>query len=101
MVALAITPFFVFGIWSSFNISFRPNESEPPLYFGLAKVKGIQGLVYQPRRPEMFRELSVEEEESFREWAHENFKIDQEPNELWHPVIRWEWAKIKNNHLNI
>lgn len=64
--------------------------------------KKIAGLDRCPnqRRLEMFRELSAEEELSFREWAHENFKIDQEPNELWHPVIRWEWAKIKTDRLN-
>lgn len=48
----------------------------------------------------LFKDLTLDEEKQFRQWAHENFKIDQEPNELWHPVIRWEWAKIKNNHLN-
>ena len=45
----------------------------------------------------MFKDLTLDEEKQFRQWAHENFQIDQEPNELWHPVIRLEWAKIKNN----
>lgn len=49
----------------------------------------------------MFKQLSEQEVISFRQWAHENFKIDQEPNELWHPIIRDEWAKIKTAHLNI
>jgi hypothetical protein len=48
----------------------------------------------------MFKDLSPDEEKQFRQWARDNFKIDQEPNELWHPLVREEWAKIKNNHLN-
>jgi hypothetical protein len=42
----------------------------------------------------MFRELNAEEEQSFRQWARDNFKPKTPANPVWHPVIRDEWAKL-------
>lgn len=51
----------------------------------------------------MFSELSLEEEQKFRNWARENYFPTAEgwsehsTSELWHPVVRDEWAKLKEN----
>lgn len=40
----------------------------------------------------MFRDINDNEEERelFREWARENFKVGDDINELWHPIVRGE-----------
>lgn len=45
----------------------------------------------------LFRELSVEEEQEFRQWARDNWTPGSEPNQVWHPVVRDEWKKIDEN----
>lgn len=43
-----------------------------------------------------FRELTAEEEEGFRQWAHDNYTADMgNPSPLWHPVVQDECWKIK------
>lgn len=41
-----------------------------------------------------FRELSPEEEEEFRAWAREHFNALTEPEPVWHPCVRDEWARM-------
>lgn len=42
-----------------------------------------------------WRQLTAEEEKSFREWARENHKPgSMEIDPTWHPVIREECAKM-------
>ena len=41
-----------------------------------------------------FRDLDKTEEESFRQWARDNWKRGQEPDDVWHPVVRDEWNKL-------
>lgn len=38
----------------------------------------------------LFKTLNQDEEKSFREWAHENYKKGDPINEVWHPVVREE-----------
>lgn len=38
----------------------------------------------------MYRTLTKEEEIEFRKWARENFKMGDEINSAWHPVIKDE-----------
>ena len=45
-----------------------------------------------------FRELTAEEVEASKQWARENFKPGEEPNELWHPVVQEEWNKLQEQH---
>ena len=48
----------------------------------------------------MFKQLNASEELSFRNWARENFSLTQEVNPMWHPVVRDEWAKLREQALN-
>lgn len=41
-----------------------------------------------------FRTLNADEEQTFRQWARDNWKPGDEINALWHPVVRDEIAKI-------
>lgn len=41
-----------------------------------------------------FRTLTADEEQTFRQWARDNWSPGDEVNELWHPVVRDEIAKI-------
>lgn len=43
----------------------------------------------------IFRQLNKSEEETFRQWARDNFKPDMVISELWHPVVRDELERIK------
>lgn len=45
----------------------------------------------------MFRELTPDEENEFRQWARDNYDPDTKVNPLWHPVVRDEWGRISNN----
>ena len=42
----------------------------------------------------MFKTLTPDEEDKFRQWARENWKPNKEPSDIWHPVVRDEWTKI-------
>lgn len=42
-----------------------------------------------------FRELDEKEEQEFRKWARDNFDPELPINELWHPVVRDECKKMK------
>lgn len=37
-----------------------------------------------------FKQLSPEEQEEYRNWAWDNYKLGSKINELWHPVVRAE-----------
>jgi len=41
-----------------------------------------------------FRKLTSSEEEEFRQWTRDNFNPAEEPEEIWHPVVRDEWRKL-------
>ena len=43
---------------------------------------------------QMFRDLTEEEEEVFREWARTNYIKGEAVSEIWHPIVRDECAKI-------
>jgi len=43
---------------------------------------------------DMFRELSKEEEQEFRQWAMENYKPFEHISEVWHPIVQNECVKI-------
>lgn len=46
----------------------------------------------------IFRDLTAEEEEEFRQWARDNFIPDIDViNNLWHPVIQDECMKMIND----
>jgi len=42
----------------------------------------------------LFRELGVEEEKKFRQWARDNYKPLTEIKGVWHPVVQDECVKI-------
>ena len=42
----------------------------------------------------LFRELSPEEEQEFRQWARDNWTPGSESNSVWHPVVQDEWKEI-------
>jgi hypothetical protein len=42
---------------------------------------------------DMFRDLSPEEEQEFRQWARENDPPNLQSWEIYHPVCRDEWMK--------
>jgi hypothetical protein len=44
----------------------------------------------------LFRELSKDEEESFREWARVNYEPFTPINGVWHPVVQDECQKINS-----
>jgi hypothetical protein len=45
-----------------------------------------------------FRHLSPEEEQEFRQWAHDAYKPHTEISPAWHPVIQEECAKINRDN---
>lgn len=47
----------------------------------------------------MFRKLSPEEEEKFRQWARTNWKPGMPVNPTWHPVVHSEIGKILAVHV--
>ncbi len=47
----------------------------------------------------MWRNLSKDEEEEFRQWARDNWKSKTEPNLLWHPIIKEEWSKLDEKYV--
>ena len=44
--------------------------------------------------PSFFRTLSPDDEQKFRQWARENYKVGSEVAEVWHPVVQDECAKM-------
>lgn len=46
----------------------------------------------------MFRELSPDEDEAFRQWARDNYSPGTDPSPVWHPSVRDEWAKERERH---
>ena len=42
----------------------------------------------------MFRELSITEQQEFREWARENYLPEEHISPIWHPIIQEECQKI-------
>lgn len=43
---------------------------------------------------QLFRQLSAEEEASFRQWARDNYQPLTEISGVWHPVVQDECVKI-------
>lgn len=42
----------------------------------------------------MFRDLSPDEEASFKNWARENYKPYEEIKGIWHPIVQAECVEI-------
>lgn len=42
----------------------------------------------------MFKHLSPKQEQTYRKWAREHYHAGEPVNEVWHPVVRDECAKI-------
>ena len=42
----------------------------------------------------IWRDLDSEEEKKFRQWVHENWKVGDEVNPTWHPVVRDECIQM-------
>jgi hypothetical protein len=44
----------------------------------------------------LFRVLTDDEAEQFRQWAREHFRPGPPPDdfEVWHPVVRAEWRRL-------
>lgn len=47
---------------------------------------------------ELYRTLNEEEVKEFRQWARDNFDVSEEINEAWHPVVRDECKKMKDEN---
>jgi len=43
----------------------------------------------------LFRELTAEEERSFRQWARDNWRPGDYVDPIWHPVVRDECQKME------
>jgi len=43
---------------------------------------------------DLYKDLSPSEELEFRQWARSNWKVGEEVNEAWHPIVRDECSKI-------
>lgn len=41
-----------------------------------------------------FRELDADEEETFRQWARDNYRVGSEISVLWHPIVASECHKM-------
>ena len=50
---------------------------------------------------DMFRVLTFEETQKFRQWARENWKPGDPVNEVWHPVVRDECRKIEEENRSL
>ncbi len=50
-------------------------------------------MAYKSESP-MFRNMTDEEEESFRQWVRCNYVKGQEVKNVWHPVVRDECRKV-------
>ena len=48
----------------------------------------------EEHKTSIFRDLDVDEEAKFRQWAHDNWKPGMSADPLWHPVVRDEWDQI-------
>jgi hypothetical protein len=48
----------------------------------------------------MFKELTPEEEISFRQWARNNYIVGAEIKSFWHPAVQKECAKM-NEELDL
>jgi len=46
----------------------------------------------------LWKELTAEEEVSFRKWARENYKPYDEISGVWHPVVQEECVKINKEN---
>lgn len=46
----------------------------------------------------IFRELNDQEELEFRQWARDNWKLGDEINELWHPIVIDEIKRMQNDN---
>lgn len=42
----------------------------------------------------LFRELTVEEELTFRQWARANYRVFSDICGVWHPVVQAECVKL-------
>jgi len=49
--------------------------------------------------PSFFKTLSASEELKFRQWARDNFDISKDAEEIWHPVVKSEWRKLRLAYL--
>lgn len=48
----------------------------------------------------MFRKLNKKEEKDFRRWARDNFKLNTEIDDGWHPVVRDECRKMNEENVD-
>ena len=47
----------------------------------------------------VFRELSPEEKEEFREWARANYVIRTDINGVWNPIVQDECVKMNHERM--
>ena len=47
----------------------------------------------------MFKELSEQERKDFKQWARDNYRPGGEINEVWHPVIQRECARMDREYV--
>ena len=52
-----------------------------------------------PIKDSLFRKLSSKEEKEFKQWAQDNWSIDQKVNPVWHPVVIDQCALILDDHI--
>ena len=48
---------------------------------------------------ELFRELSPKEETKFKQWARDNWKVEQPISDIWHPTVVKECAIMLEEHI--
>ena len=48
-----------------------------------------------------FKSLSSEEEQEFRQWARDNYKVGEAISGVWHPVVQDECVKINTENSSL
>ena len=50
----------------------------------------------------MFRsDLTPEEEKDFMQWARDNYDPYKKPSDFWHPVVRYTWYSLLEEHARV
>ena len=46
----------------------------------------------------LFRKLSREEEDEYKDWAWDHWEPGKPARSVWHPVILAEWQRLQDEH---
>lgn len=49
----------------------------------------------------LFRTLTAEDEKGFIKWARDNYDPLVKPSDFWHPVVRYTWYSLLEEHARV